>query len=179
MKNIILLFSLLFTVALTSCEKDEYTEFYSDNRPEIPVTFPGTTTYGFNPYITHSISGGGNIEFTLAIPENSGRTIKEITKIVAGSTSINAGTVTSADVADKTGKVAVVSYNNATPIPVNSTTATFTTTLEEFKSKTEEAAKTDDNKLVKDGGEIAFMFLITLDNDQTIIPVQVRVRLTE
>lgn len=172
MKNVILLFSLLVVVTLTSCEKEEYSVFQSDNRPEVPVTFPGTITYGFNPYIEHSISGGGNIQFTLSIPEESGRTIKEITRVAAGATGINAGTV-------KTGTYI------SSPIPVNGTTATFTTTLEEFATKTGEAAKTESNKLVKAGKEIAFMFLVTLEDDgntntaDTIIPVQVRVRLKE
>ncbi|WP_187262560.1 hypothetical protein [Pontibacter beigongshangensis] len=174
MKNILIILMLLTTVTLSSCDK-EYGVFYSDNRPAVPVTYPGTTTHGFNPYITHSISGGGNITFTLSIPENSGRTIREITKVVAGGTSINAGNVGSAVVG---GTGATAAYNTA-PISGNGTTATFTTNLDEFAAKTGEAAKTDANKLIKAGGEIAFMFMITLDNNETIIPVQVRARLVQ
>lgn len=168
MKNIFLIFMLLATVTLSSCEK-EYDTFYSDNRPAVPVTFPGATTYGFNPYITHSISSGGNIEFTLSIPASSGRTIKEITRVAAGGTSVNAGSL---NPTTATG-APVANYIDA-PIPGNGTTATFTTTLEEFSSKS-----TANAKLVAAGNELAFMFLVTLDNNETIIPVQVRVRLTE
>ncbi|MFT2007285.1 hypothetical protein ACMA1I_01295 [Pontibacter sp. 13R65] len=174
MKNIIIILMLLATVTLSSCDK-EYGVFNSDNRPAVPITFPGATTYGFNPYITHSISGGGNITFTLSIPENSGRTIREITKVVGGATAINAGTVNNAVVG---GTGATAAYNTAA-IPGNGTTATFTTTLEEFAAKTGEAAKTDANKLIKPAGELAFMFLVTLDNGETIIPVQVRARLVQ
>ncbi|PMD95725.1 hypothetical protein BWI97_14095 [Siphonobacter sp. BAB-5405] len=160
MKNIFLLMILCFPILLTSC-KDDFGTFYEDNRPAVPVTFPGTTTYGFNPYITKSIKDSTSaIEFTLSIPENSGRTIKEITRVSAGNSSINAGSVANATYI-------------AQPIAGNGTSVKFTTTLVEFKSKSAANAR-----LVTANGEIAFMFLVTLDNGETIIPVQVRVRLT-
>ncbi len=173
MKNIFLVLMLLTAASLSSCEK-EYDTFYSDNRPAVPVTYPGTITHGFNPYITHSISSGGDITFTLSIPETSGRTIREISRVAAGGTSVNAASLN----ATTASGAPVPNYISA-PIAGNGTTATFTTTLEEFKTITNEAAKSDANKLVVAGGEIAFMFLVTLDNNETIIPVQVRVRLTE
>jgi hypothetical protein len=161
MKNIILVLSLLFAVTLTSCEKEDFGTFNSDNRPDVPVTFPGTISHGFNPYISKSISGDGVIEFTLSIPATSGRTIKEISRVVGGGTSINAAG-------------AVEGTYIESPIAGNGTTAVFRTTLEEFSSKS-----TANAGLVKAGNEIAFMFLVTLDNNDTIIPTQVRVRLTE
>ncbi|MNV80356.1 hypothetical protein D3C71_1739540 [compost metagenome] len=60
-----------------------------------------------------------------------------------------------------------------TPIAGNGKTAVFQTTLAAFKASSEA-----NSKLVVANGEIAFMFLVTLDNGETIIPVQVRVRLT-
>ena len=174
MKNIFLILSLLFAVTLTSCEKEDLGIFNSDNRPEVPVTFPGTTTHGFNPYITKSIAGDGVIEFTMSIPANSGRTIREITRVAAGGTAINPGSL---NPTTATG-TPVANYIDG-PIAGNGTTAVFRTTLEEFKAKTGEAAKAESAKLVKANGEIAFMFLVTLDNGDTIIPTQVRVRLTQ
>lgn len=163
MKKILVILGFLVTAVLTSCDKD-YNEFYSDNKPEIPVTFPGATTHGFNPYKSISLSGDGKIEFVLSIPENSGRTIKEITTVVGGATGIQAGNLRNASVAKYI----------SSPIPGNGSNVTFTTNFEEFASKSATNAA-----LVKVGGELAFMFLIKLDNDQEIIPVQVRVRITE
>lgn len=154
MKRILI---LLFIIAsgLTSCDKD-YGTFNSDNRPEIPVTFPDATTFGFNPYITYSLSSGKEIELKMSIPATSGRTIKEITKVVGGTSSIN-----------------VNSLNTSTfitsPIAVNATEYVFKTTLQEFISKTKVTPAA--------GGEIAFMFLVTLDDGTTIVPVQVRARI--
>ncbi len=158
MKKILLLLFAITSI-LVSCDKD-YGTFNSDNRPEVPVTFPGTTTYGFNPYIEYSLSSGNNIEYTMSIPESSGRMIKELTKVSAGATSINAGTL-------KT------STYLPSPIAVNARQYKFSTSLTEYKTK----LGLTSNPAV--GSEIAFMFLITLDNDQTIIPVQVRARIVK
>ncbi|EEI93841.1 hypothetical protein HMPREF0765_0573 [Sphingobacterium spiritivorum ATCC 33300] len=167
MKNIIKIILLFVSVILVSCEKD-YTEFYKDNRPEIPVTFPGATTHGFNPYISVPLSDG-KISFTLSIPSSSGRSIKEISKVLGGATSINAGGV-------RTGTYI------SQPIAGNGTTVVFSTTIADFRSKS--AAN---NKLVQDfinsatatTLQIAFMYLVTLDNGQEIIPVQSQVWITK
>jgi hypothetical protein len=163
MKKIFYLLSFFVVVVLSSCDKD-YNELYSDNKPEIPVTFPGAITHGFNPYKSVALSGNGVIEFTLSIPENSGRAINEITTVVGGATGIQAGNLRNASFPKYI----------SNPIPGNGANATFTTTLNEFASKSAANAA-----LVKVGGELAFMFLIKLDNNQEIIPVQVRVRITE
>src|SRR5690606_2547893 len=154
MKRILI---LLFIIAsgLTSCDKD-YGTFNSDNRPEIPVTFPDATTFGFNPYITYSLSSGKEIELKMSIPATSGRTIKEITKVAGGTSSVNAASLNA-------------STYITSPIAVNSAEYVFKTTLQEFISKAKVTPVA--------GGEIAFMFLITLDDGTTIIPVQVRARI--
>ncbi len=163
MRNLIITLTTLLVVLMSSCEKN-YTEFYSDNRPEIPVTFEGATTHGFNPYIIVPLSNG-NISFTLSIPETSGRTIESISRVHAGATNINAGGVRAA------------TYISA-PIPGNGTKATFNTTIDEFRSKS--AANNTliqgfiDNEDLSQL-EIAFMYLVTLDDGQEIIPVQTRV----
>ncbi|AOM76511.1 hypothetical protein [Pedobacter steynii] len=160
MKKIYMILVLFLTIGMTGCEK-EYGQFYKDNLPETPVTFPGTTTYGFNPYISMSIADlNAPLKFTLAIPDNSPRSIKEITKVLGGATAIQPGGVANAKYI-------------TTPIAGNGKTAVFQTTLAAFKASSEA-----NSKLVVANGEIAFMFLVTLDNGETIIPVQVRVRLT-
>lgn len=165
MRNIInrlLLLLVIATVAFSCKDDDEFSDLVRDNRPAVPVTFPGATTYGFNPYIETSIGAGGGIIFTIAIPESSGRTIKEITKIAAGATAINAGTLNSAG------------YNTES-IPVNGTTATFTTSLPEFNAKRPTVPTSA--VAAPNFREIAFIFLITLDDDTQIITQQVRVRI--
>jgi hypothetical protein len=169
MKNIINKLFLLIVVASAafSCKNDDvFSELVRDNRPAVPVTFPGATTYGFNPYIVKSraaLVNGETISFTLSIPQNSGRTIKEITRVGAGATAINAATLNSAG------------YNTA-PIPGEGTTATFTTTLQEFSTRRPTVPTS--TVAAPNFREIAFIFLVTLDDDSQIITQQVRVRIT-
>jgi hypothetical protein len=166
MKNILFksFLVLALAVACFSCKKDdELSELVRDNRPAVPVTFPGATTFGFNPYITTPAEG--SITFTLSIPASSGRTIREITKVGSGGTGINAATLKDA------------SYISA-PIPGNGTTAVFTTDMKEFKIK---RASVYNSLLPKqqplpEFWEIAFIFLITLDDGTQIVTQQVRVR---
>ncbi|MFC5412659.1 hypothetical protein ACFPMF_25260 [Larkinella bovis] len=163
MKKIAFQFLLLTVIALagTSCKDDYvYSDLVQDNRPDVPVTYPGATTYGFDPYYEVSTAAGGNIKITLSIPESSGRTIKEITRVAAGATSINVATLNTA------------SQNYlAAPIAGNGTKAEFTTTLKDFSAKRPAVS-------VAPSAEIAFMFLVTLDNGSQIVaqPVRIRIR---
>lgn len=149
-----------------SCKDDYvYSDLVRDNRPTIPVTFPGTTSYGFNPFITSSLAAGGPIQFTLSIPASSGRTIKEITKIVGGATGINIATLNAA--------TATTAYN-AAPIAGTGTTVVFTTTMADFKAKYPTVATAP--VALPNYTEIQFIFLVTLDDGTQIVPEPVRVR---
>jgi hypothetical protein len=169
MKNTFINILLLAVLAggSFSCKDDLiYSDLVRDNRPAIPVTFPGATTYGFNPFVTSSLAAGGNIQFTLSIPSTSGRTIKEITKIVGGATGINVATLNAA--------TAATAYNSA-PIAGTGTTAVFNTTIAAFKAKyptVPTVPATQANTYT----EIQFLFLVTLDDGTQIIPEPVRVR---
>lgn len=152
---------------LVSCDKD-YNEFYSDNRPEIPVTFEGATTEGFNPYIKVPLATN-TFKLTLTVPESSGRKIKEISKVSGGATSINAGGVRAATYI-------------TTPIAGSNNKVVFNSSVAEFRSKSaanENLIKAFEASTTLKTQEIAFMFLVTLDNGQEIIPVQARVWLTK
>lgn len=165
MKNIVFksFLVLALSVACFSCKKDdELNELVRDNRPAVPVTFPGATTFGFNPYIETSIAAGGRITFTLSIPASSGRTIREITKVAAGATDINASDLNSP------------SYISA-PIPGNGTTAVFTTTIAEFRTRRTTVPTAP--VALPNFREIAFIFLVTLDDGTQIVTQQVRVRI--
>lgn len=169
MKNRLLTLAVLALVVGSSfsCKDDlVYSDLVRDNRPAIPVTFPGATTYGFNPFIVSSLAAGGNIEFTLSIPASSGRTIKEITKVVGGATGINVATLNAA--------TATTAYNPA-PIAGTGTTAVFTTTLTAFKARYP-TVPTTPATAANTFTEIQFLFLITLDDGTQIVPEPVRVR---
>lgn len=153
--------SVLVLAALFSCETD-YGEFNRDNRPDIPLQFLNTTSFGHDPYV--AVSEDEEIRFEMQIPENSGRTIREITSVAAGLTGLNPGALTTAG-----------DYITE-PIPNDGNRVTFTTTLEEFREKRPDAAVE-----VPDEGyaEIAFFFLVTLDNGETIVSMRARARISK
>ena len=168
MKKILINIFLLALLAGSSfsCKDDlVYSDLVQDRRPDVPVTFPGATTFGFNPYITSSLAAGGAIQFTLSIPASSGRTIKEITKVVGGATSINVGTLNTA--------TATTAFNTA-PIPGSGTTATFTTTIAAVKAKYPSVSIVP--VALPNYTELQFLFLVTLDDGTQIVPEPVRVR---
>lgn len=158
---------LLGALALTSvaCKDDlQYGPLVRDNRPAIPVTFSNATTYGGTPFIEISTAANTPITYTLSIPASSGRTIKEITKVVGGGTGINAGSLNTASL-----------VFNPAPIAGSGNTATFTTTLAAFRAKYPAIAVAPTGN-VYSPREIAFIFLITLDDGSQIITTQVRTR---
>lgn len=166
MKQILIKGLLLATLATANfaCKDDlKYGPLVRDNRPAVPVTFPGATTFGGNPFIDVSTAGGGAIKFTLSIPESSGRTIKEITRVVGGGTAVNAASLNSA-----------ANAINTAPIPGTGNTAVFETTLPAFRTKYPTVVVTPGTATVP--REIAFIFLVTLDDNTQIITQQVRVR---
>ena len=152
-------------VANFACKDDLiYSELVRDNRPAVPVTFPNAQTFGGNPWIDVSVAGGGAIKFDLSIPASSGRTIKEITTVAGGATGINVGSLNSA-----------AAKINTVPIPGSGTTASFTTTLAAFRTKFPTVNVTPSTTAVI--REIAFIFLVTLDDNTQIVTQQVRARI--
>lgn len=165
---------LLVTLALTNfaCKDDlEYSELVRDNRPTVPVTFPNTKTFGGNPWIDVSVASGGAIKFDLSIPASSGRTIKEITRIAAGGTGINAGSLGPTTIA------ASNSIFSITPIAGSTTTATFQTTLADFTKRYGAGVNVTPSANPLSPREIAFIFLVTLDDNTQIVTQQVRARI--
>ena len=167
MKITIIKTALLATlvVANFACKDDLiYSELVRDNRPAVPVTFPNAQTFGGNPWIDVSVAGGGAIKFDLSIPASSGRTIKEITTVAGGATGINVGSLNSA-----------AAKINTAPIPGSGTTASFATTLAAFRTKFPTVNVTPGTPTVI--REIAFIFLVTLDDNTQIVTQQVRARI--
>jgi hypothetical protein len=157
--------AILFSIVLfSSCKKDGFTPL-TDTRPDVPVTV--TNVFDYRPAPTVKASKAENkITIVLQIPAGTGRTIKEVTKIAASTTAnftaIYSGTTVG------TGTTQLWS---ATPVAVNSTSFTFTTTFDEYKTKTGVTATPGSNTLL--GRD--FYFLLTLDNNQQIIPTNTRV----
>lgn len=164
MKNAIRVFIGLLTVAITACG-DKW-EVVKDNRPDIPVIFDGSTSAGFNPYYNVSYATG-TISITLSIPKDAKHKIKEVTNIVAGTTSINVASITA---------TTSVQYL-AAPAAVGGTTYTLTSSITEFNTKVPASAKITAAPALGALVERAFMFKLTMDDNSTIIPVQCRIRI--
>jgi hypothetical protein len=161
-KSWLLIGLLISTVA---CKDDlEYGPLVRDNRPAIPVTFTNATSFGGTPFIEISTVANTPITYTLSIPASSGRTIREITAVVGGGTGINAGSINT-----------VANRINTAPIPGSGTTATFTTTLAAFRAKYPTVAVAPTG-LPYSPREIAFIFLVTLDDGTQLVTTQVRTR---
>lgn len=136
-----------------------------NNFPEIPVTVQNIYGTFITATVKTSFGAGAPIQIILEIPQSSGRTIKEITR-VAANTSVGSVQVT-------TGL-----YNTA-PIPGNGNTVTFNTTLAEYYTKTNTAVASQLTATTAGSSTSflprAFYFMITLDNGQVIVPTHVRV----
>jgi hypothetical protein len=170
-----ILFVAFGLVLFAACnEEGEYEHpIVQDNKPEVPVLFPGATTVGANPYYSVTVSGG-TMNLVVSIPDDSERNIKEITKMIMGATGITPGNVTTASVANFL----------TSPIAVNGKSVTIPVTIAEWN-----AFNTNANDLTVPPAtgptvpatgfaERAIMFLITLDDDTTIIPQQLRIRVS-
>ena len=165
---VINLWTVLILVSI-SCQKTEGFTSLTDNKDELPVAV--TNVYDYLPGPTVKASKAENkITITLQLPAESGRTIKEVTKIaVAGTASygpIHNGTVV--------GRGSNQLWSN-TPMSVNASSYTFTTTFTEAQAKSPTALgltwPAASNTLLG----MDFYFQLKLDNDQTIIPSYVRV----
>lgn len=158
------LIALFSIIAFNSCKKDGFGPL-TDSPADIPVTI--TNVYDYRPAPTVKASKAENqIRITLEIPASTGRTIKQITKIAASTTAnytaIYSGTTVG---------TATTQLWSITPITVNATTYTFTTTFDEYKLKIGSTATPASNALL--GRD--FYFVLKLDNDQEIIPTNTRV----
>ncbi|WP_157972178.1 hypothetical protein [Pleomorphovibrio marinus] len=158
-----ILSALLVAVMFSACESD-YGMFNRDNRPDIPLMFTNTTSFGHDPFIEISESAGESIEFVIEIPENSGTTISQISKVGAGSTALNIGNLNNDD-----------DYLDA-PISGEGTRVVFTTTLEEFREK-----RPNTSINIPDDGfaEIAFLFQVELANGDELVSMRARARVSE
>ena len=156
----ILWLAVLMVTGLFACKKTEVGKT-GDSIPANAVTVTNAIAFRPDPTVSTSKSGGGNIQMVLTLSSETGRTIKEITK-VAASTSYTQIQSTGAS-----------GFYNAAPISVNGLTATFNTTITEYIAK---AGPINPNPPASNA-ELPkrFYFLLTLDDNSTIVTTPVRV----
>jgi hypothetical protein len=160
--NKLLLVCLFICAGFVSCKKDEFNGSKT-NLPAIPVTV--SNIYGmFNgvPTVSTSLSGGGAISIMLSIPAGSGRTIKEITRVGLGTVPTNFKVVETS-----------TGLYNAAPLAGNGTSVNFTTSIAEFTAKS--GINVTTSGTATSFLSRYFMFLITLDNGEQILPIGVRI----
>lgn len=157
---------LVIIISLASCKKQDFNGL-SDVRPAVPVTVTNAVDYRPEPTVATSLSAGGAIQIILAIPANSGRTIKEITRIAIATTYTK--------IQGTTG------LWNTSPIAVNATSYTFNTSLAEYTAKgggaVPGAGITPSTISTTTGTETTnrFYFMLTLDDGSVVISEAVRV----
>jgi hypothetical protein len=154
---------LLAGVIFCGCTKTDGFGPLTDSEAAIPVTLVNVFNYLPNPTVKAS-KAENKITITLQVPAASGRTIKEVTKVSATALG-NYGVIRDSTIVKSSGL-----YSN-TPVAVNSTTYTFTTTMDEYKTKTNTTAALASNALLLRD----FYFQLKLDNDQVVIPYSIRV----
>jgi hypothetical protein len=208
MKKIFQLASFVAVIALLgSCKDDFEDDIVHDSIPTTPIVFTGAFTTGFNPYYTVAYAGGtGAITITLSIPADNPRSFKSIDRWVAGTSSVSSGDVLNKSALppyDYTSTPA--NPGTMTPIPATGKTVVLTTSITEYNSKDMPlngsngkpqrtiigSSKIPAGATTALGGlpaspptfnvpyqERAFMFSVTLDDGTTVIPEQVRIRVT-
>jgi hypothetical protein len=170
MKNTLRIISFILigaSLLCTGCNDAFEGEIVKDNRPPVPVTYPGSTSYGFNPYYTVSFADD-DFSIVISIPDNLDVSIAEITNSVAGTTAINVASLTAAS--------SIPYVANGTT--VNAKTYTINTSITEFNTKVAVASRITAAPAAGVLVERAFMFRLTLSDGTTVVPVQCRIRIT-
>ncbi len=164
MKKYNLILALMLVLGFGSCKKDYDYLSLRDAVPVDAITVDNAVYYERIPFVTTSQSAGGNIEIVLKLAEGSPNTIKEITRVNASSTNkaINATSV----------QTTTGLYNTAV-ITGGGKTVSFKTSIAEYLKKKGLTALPLNGTTPYD---LQFYFLVTLDNGQTIIPLETRVR---
>ncbi|HZY81271.1 MAG TPA: hypothetical protein VFE50_17225 [Cyclobacteriaceae bacterium] len=181
MKNVYRIIIFVACAGLfTMCEPDGkyYNPISQDNIADVPIMFTGATTYGANPYYSVGWQGGNApIKITIDVAAESPLKIKEVAKMIAGATGINAGSF------------ATTANYLPGPVAASNGVVVINTTLAEFNGKfaaTNAARVTQANVTTAATStpatpyaERAFMFLVTLEDNSQIITQQLRLRVTK
>lgn len=164
MKKYNFLIAILLILSIGSCKQEYDYLSLQDSVATDAILVDNAVYYERIPFVTTSQSAGGNIEIILKLADSSPNTIKEITRVSASS--INKA-INATSVQTTTGL-----YNTAV-IAGNGKSVSFKTSIAEFLTK---KALTALPATATAPYDLQFYFLVTLDNGQTIIPMETRVR---
>jgi hypothetical protein len=158
------IYLLLLSIAmLAGCTKQHgLGPNYSDyNPPSVPITVTNAVDYRPDPTVTTSLGGDSSITITLTVSGNSGRSIKQITEVIASSSY--------AAIQNPNSK-----FYNTAPIPATNNTVTFTTSIAAYFQHYPVSSA---NPKATANAELAnkFYFQITLDDGSIVYPTPVRV----
>ncbi|MBO9632130.1 MAG: hypothetical protein J7578_03360 [Chitinophagaceae bacterium] len=157
------LICFLLMAGISSCKKDGFQPL-TDERPAIPLIVTNSTDLRPGFTVRTSRGGGGTFSFDLEIPANSGRSIKEITSIIAGTGPGRFFGRTTSDVI----------YKN-TPIPGSGNKVSFATSLTEYNAITGRNIPANNPPVNAVELPQQFFFLVTLDDNSTLVSEPVRV----
>ena len=167
MKKLSYIASLLVLFSMASCTKDDIVSIRDAEATDNAVTVTNYKYFERIPIVETSIAAGGKIDIALTLPSSSTRSFKEITRVAASTTnaSINASAV------QKTTGL----YQTA--IAATGKSFTYSTTIADylaFKKITVLPSTTTGGIVTY--SDMQFFFLITLDDNTTVIPYEIRVR---
>ena len=139
----------ILAIAVSSCKKEGFTAL-TDERPGIPVLVTNATEFRPGPTITVSRASPA-FSISLEIPAASGRTIKEISKVVAtaGSSQPLFGTA---------------GLYNTAPVTGNSNKVTFSSSLAEYMARTSRPVPANNPPVNAVELDRQFYFLLTTKN---------------
>ncbi len=153
---------VLLLIAFISCKKTKGFNSLTDNQPEVPITLANVYDYLPSPTVKASKTEN-KITITLQVPGE--RKIIDVKKIAASTTANYTAIYNGTTVGTGTSQLW-----SSTPIAVNASSYTFTTTFDEYKTKTGSGTPASNALLGRD-----FYFMLGLDNGQTVIPMNIRV----
>jgi hypothetical protein len=153
---------LLLLVAFISCKKTKGFNSLTDNKPEVLVIV--ANVYDYLPSPTVKASKTEN-KITITLQVSGERKITDVKKIAASTTANYTAIYNGTTVGTSTSQLW-----SSTPMAVNASSYTFTTTFDEYKTKTGSSTPASNALLGRD-----FYFMLGLDNGQTVIPMNIRV----
>jgi hypothetical protein len=159
---------LLLTGA--ACKKDDAIGLRDAQAIDNAITVTNSKYFERIPIVETTISSGGKITITMILPDGSPRTFKEITRVAASTTnsSINVSAV------QRTTGL----YQTA--IAATGKSYSYNTTIADYLAFRKLAAmpSTTTNG-IKTYSDMQFFFLITLDDNSTVIPYEIRARVRD